>query len=128
MKGDEERVDSLFRAWLASEGWTVAPEPPATLKWLDIYATRDDGSGDEVLAAECKGHAGADAGASLDIGYGQLLRRMDPNTTHIRYAIVVPPESERAATRVPPGVRERLDIIVYVVTEDGAVRLATEPA
>lgn len=110
----EAEVVRIFTAWLHEQGWTVAPGPD---KWLDIYATR----GSETLHVEAKG-ATKDDGASADILWGQLLRRMvDVGTPGVRYAMVLPEAIKRHALRVPAVVRDRLGVEVYTVTEDGAV-------
>jgi len=117
MRGDEVRVEAAFRAWLVEQGWDVSDTAPPHLRWLDVYARRDG----EALCAECKGRS-SDAGTDADIAYGQLLRRMDLTDSSVRYAIVVPTSSERAALRVPRAVREALRVSVYVVSGDGEVR------
>ncbi len=45
--------------------------------------------GDERLFAEAKGRTAA-MGLDIDTMYGQLLRRMPPQATSVRFAIVVP--------------------------------------
>ncbi|MEU9706916.1 hypothetical protein [Streptomyces sp. NPDC047981] len=46
---------------------------------------------------------------------------MTSQNPHIRYALVVPSTSLKAATRVPAHVRQLLRIDVYEVTDDNRV-------
>ena len=110
---DEDRVTDAFRAWLLGEGWT--PVEP-TDRWTDLEAVR----GEERLICEAKGRT-SETGIDADIAYGQLLRRMTSRDTRIRYALVVPSSSMKAAERVPAHVRELLRIDVYEVTDDNKV-------
>lgn len=116
----ETEVVDAFATWLAHEGWSVMAGPD---KWVDIYAER----GNERLICEAKGQT-KDNGASADILWGQLLRRMgqlgDPGT---RYAVVVPEAIKDACLRVPGVVRQRLGVDVYLVGTDGTVRRVAEP-
>ncbi|MFJ4790066.1 hypothetical protein [Streptomyces sp. NPDC088794] len=111
---DEARVTDAFRTWLLAEGWT--PVTPAD-RWTDIEAVR----GSERLICEAKGRT-SDKGIAADIAYGQLLRRMTSESEDIRYALVVPSSSVKAAERVPPWVRRQLRIDLYEVTDDNQVR------
>jgi hypothetical protein len=78
--------------------------------------------GDERLYAEAKGVT-KDNGASADILWGQLLRRMtELGTPDIRYALVVPESIKSHVLRVPVVVRQRLGVELFHVTEDGRVR------
>ena len=118
MRGDEERVVHAFCIWLEDHGWTVERE----VEFVDIAASR----GDERLYAEAKGRTAA-IGLDVDTLYGQLLRRMPPDEVGVaRFGVVVPTEAAAAALRVPARVRERLQIDVYVVHEDGGVQVAPE--
>ncbi|MGN9790051.1 hypothetical protein ACTMTU_02955 [Streptomyces sp. OZ13] len=111
---DEDRVVDAFRTWLLGEGWTpVDPTDP----WTDLEAVR----GDQRLICEAKGRTSA-KGIDADIAYGQLLRRMTSQDSAIRYALVVPTSSVKAAERVPVHVRRLLRIDVYEVTDDDRVR------
>ena len=114
MRGDEERVIVAFCAWLESEGWTVQRE----VAFLDIHAERDG----QRLFAEAKGKTSS-PGLDVDTMYGQLLRRMYGADYNVRYAVVVPEATVKAAARVPAWVRERLRIDVYGVDHDGNVSL-----
>ncbi|MFE1439183.1 hypothetical protein [Streptomyces sp. NPDC058739] len=110
---DEDLVTDAFRTWLLAEGWTpVAP----TDRWTDLEAVR----GHERLICEAKGRT-SEKGIDVDIAYGQLLRRMTSQDPHIRYALVVPSSSVKAAERVPLHVRELLRIDVYEVADDNRV-------
>ncbi|MEU2223054.1 hypothetical protein [Streptomyces sp. NPDC018347] len=110
---DEDRVTDAFRTWLLAEGWT--PVDP-TDRWTDLEAVRDH----ERLICEAKGRT-SEKSIDADIAYGQLLRRMTSQDSHIRYALVVPSSSVKAAERVPLHVRELLRIDVYEVTDDNRV-------
>jgi hypothetical protein len=112
-ESDEDRVTDAFRTWLLAEGWT--PVEP-TDRWTDLEAVR----GQERLICEAKGRT-SEKGIDADIAYGQLLRRMTSQDPHIRYALVVPSASVKAAARVPVHVRELLRIDAYEVTDDGKV-------
>ncbi|MET7671492.1 hypothetical protein [Micromonospora luteifusca] len=111
---DEDRVTDAFRIWLISEGWT--PVEP-TDRFTDIEATR----GGERVIGEVKGET-SEPGIDADIAYGQLLRRMTEVSTDVRYALIIPTASVRAAQRVPAHVRTQLRIRLYEVTADGQVR------
>lgn len=110
---DEDRVTDAFRTWLLAHGWT--PVNPAD-RWTDIEAVR----GSERLICEAKGRT-SEKGIDADIAYGQLLRRMTSDAPDIRYALVVPSSSVKAAERVPAYVRRLLRIGVYEVTDDNQV-------
>lgn len=114
MRGDEQRVVEAFCTWLEAAGWTVTRE----IDFADVLAERDG----TRLYAEAKGRTAA-MGLDVDTMYGQILRRMplkdDPD---VHFAIVVPEEAEAAVLRVPPRVRDALDIRVFVVEADNTVR------
>lgn len=113
-ESDEDRVTDAFRTWLLAEGWTpVAPED----RWTDLEAVR----GGERVICEAKGRT-SEKGIDADMAYGQLLRRMIHDSPDIRYALVVPTSSVKAAERVPTHVRRLLRIDVYEVTDDNQVR------
>ncbi|KUL42563.1 hypothetical protein [Streptomyces regalis] len=114
---DEDRVTDAFRTWLLARGWT--PVTP-TDRWTDLEAVR----GSERLICEAKGRT-SEKGIDTDIAYGQLLRRMTNDQLDIRYALVVPSSSVRAAERVPAHVRRLLRIDVYEVTDDNQVHQLT---
>jgi hypothetical protein len=117
---DEDRVTDAFRTWLLTQGWT--PVTP-TDRWTDIEAVR----GGERLICEAKGRT-SEKGIDADIAYGQLLRRMTGDTPEVRYALVVPSSSVKAAERVPARVRRLLRIDLYEVTDDNQIRqLPTSP-
>ncbi|MHC3474843.1 hypothetical protein ACYF6T_40005 [Streptomyces sp. 7R007] len=111
---DEDRVMDTFRTWLLAQGWT--PITP-TDRWTDLEAVR----GSECLICEAKGRT-SEKGVDADIAYGQLLRRMTSESPGVRYALVVPTSSVKAAERVPAHVRRRLRIGLYEVTDDNQVR------
>ncbi|MEV1069470.1 hypothetical protein [Streptomyces sp. NPDC050263] len=110
---DEDRVTDAFRTWLLAQGWT--PVDP-TDRWTDLEAVR----GDERLICEAKGRT-SEKGIDADIACGQLLRRMTRQEPQIRYALIVPSSSAKAAARVPAHVRELLRIDLYEVTDDNTV-------
>ena len=109
----EAQVEELFAAHLTAQGWEVR-----LLKedFIDLYAVR----GDQTLIAEIKGHTKS-PGAAMDIGYGQLLRRMKSDHDRHTYAIVAPKTLEFHAERVECAVRRTLGIDLYLIDEDGAV-------
>lgn len=110
----EVETEAAFAEHLRSEGWAVSVLNPG---YIDIVATR----GTTTLIAEVKGHTKS-AGAAIDIGYGQLLRRMaEIDDGRHRYALVVPVTLRALADRVPEAVRRRLGIELWVVAEDGKV-------
>lgn len=111
---DEERVTDAFRTWLLAQGWT--PVDP-TDRWTDLEAVR----GSERLVCEARGRT-SEKGIDADIAYGQLLRRMTGESPEVRYALVVPTSSVKAAERVPAHVRRLLRVDLYEVTDDGQVR------
>ncbi|ALV32254.1 hypothetical protein [Streptomyces sp. CdTB01] len=113
LASDEDRVTDAFRRFLICDGWNpVTPTDP----WTDVEAMR----GEERLIAEAKGRT-QEKGIDADIAYGQLLRRMTGNSSHIRYALVVPTAALWHAQRVPAHVRRLLRIDLYEVTDDGHV-------
>ncbi|MGD9525348.1 MAG: hypothetical protein AB7V44_01020 [Pseudonocardia sp.] len=83
---------------------------------IDVLATRDG-----VRLAEAKGITAA-PGLDTDTAYGQLLRRMPEVTDErVRYALVVPEETQRYAVKVSARVRELLGVEVFTVAQDGRV-------
>jgi hypothetical protein len=116
-RGDEARVKAAFEYWLRADGWTMTLLPE--------HGNHPDIDAHHVshgrLVAEVKGNVAPDNGTSLDIGYGQLLRRMGAGSS-VRYALVVPDAALAAALRVPADVRARLGIEVHAVDQDGTVR------
>jgi hypothetical protein len=107
--GSERHVDTVFTGWLVAHGWTCkharsGHDDPDIDAWHPDHGR---------LIVEVKGYV-SDNGASLDIGYGQLLRRMSAHP-EARFALVVARAALRAALRVSAGVRTRLGIELYVV-------------
>ena len=82
MRISEKQVEEIFAAYLRADGWDVSLTNRDS---ADLLATR----GTEVIVAELKGHTSS-PGLDVDTGYGQLLRRIDPQKTGVRYALVVP--------------------------------------
>ncbi len=110
--GDEARVVDAFCAGLERDGWTVMREA----KFVDVAAER----GDEHLHAEAKGRTTA-VGLNVDTLYGQLLRRVrrgQHGTVGRRRCCH---GGKGSLARPPGGVRRRLRIDVYEVTDDGEV-------
>ena len=117
MRGDEARVVDAFCVWLEHDGWQARREEA----WVDVVAER----GEEKLIAEAKGRTSA-TGLDVDTAYGQLLRRMTDEGSHVRYAVVVPEQATRAALRVPATIRRALRIDVYEVRDDDSVHLVLD--
>ena len=118
---DETRVVGVFRAWLEEQGWTVQIETD----FLDLLATRDD----ERLLVEAKGRTTGRPGSSVDLLYGQILRRMsveELGNQNVRFGLVAPERLEPALLRVPSGIRDALKIDLFVVTDDDRVRRVVE--
>ena len=119
VRGDEARVVAQFSAWLLDAGWQVSTE----VDFCDVVATR----GGETLYAEAKGRT-TSPGLDVDTMYGQLLRRMLPQVGEdVRYAVVVPQAARTHALRVPEAIRARLNVDVYVVSDEGSVEAVTSP-
>lgn len=116
-RGDEARVRAIFEHWLRAEGWALT-RLPRQGNHPDIDAQHPEYG---RLIAEVKGDVTPNNGTSLDIGYGQLLRRMGAGSG-ICYALVVPENALKAAFRVPAEVRTRLRIELFSVDQDGTVR------
>lgn len=110
----EHEVLMAFVAYLMERGWDVTTDND---DFTDLKARR----GAEVLIAEVKGHTKS-AGTAIDIGYGQLLRRMNPELDAPRYVLVVPDSLAMLVGRVHGEVRAKVGIEVFLVGEDGAVR------
>lgn len=108
----ETHIEAIYADHLRREGWEVTATKG---DHADIRATR----GDQRLVAEVKGHTSSE-GTTLDIGYGQLLRRMDLESGPCRYVLVVPSIAQ-LALRVRRSVRARLGIELVQVTPDGEV-------
>lgn len=111
---------SAFQRWLEADGWATRLE----VDFVDIVATR----GDHTMYVEAKGRT-ASPGLDVDTLYGQLLRRMPPQAVgSAAFAVVVPLGAVRAALRVPERVRQLLGIVVYGVSDEDEVVLASAPA
>lgn len=110
----ELEVEGAFLAYLGDRGWAVTVEND---DFTDLIAKR----GAELLIAEVKGHTKS-AGTAVDIGYGQLLRRMTPERAHAEYALVVPETLVWHVERVHAETRNRCGINVYLVNDLGSVR------
>ena len=72
-----------------------------------------------------KGHTSS-PGLDVDTGYDQLLRRIDPQESGVRYAWVIPASLRYHAIRVHQGVRARQCVELFVVDDDGAVSLVSD--
>ena len=114
----EKQVEKAFAAYLRGDGWDVSTK---NRDYVDLLAKR----GAEVIVAELKGHTSS-PGLDVDTGYGQLLRRIDPQVSGVRYALVVPASMRYHVTRVRKGVRARLGVELYVIEDDGAVSLVPD--
>lgn len=111
----ELEVEAAFMAYLTERGWDVTATND---DFTDLIARR----GAELLVAEVKGHTKS-AGAAIDIGYGQLLRRMSVDHPDlVEYALVVPETLLWHVERVQPETRRRCGIEVYLVDDFGGVR------
>lgn len=108
----EVAVEAAFARYLEADGWTLEFD----VDHLDIRATR----GNEVLLAEVKGHTKS-AGTAVDIGFGQILRRMNLDNAGVKYCLVVPDSLAGLVERTPRPVRERAGIDVFVVDVNGSV-------
>ena len=118
MRMTEKQVEEAFAAYLRADGWDVSLK---NRDYVDLLATR----GSEALVAELKGHTSS-PGLDVDTGYGQLLRRIDPAQTRVRYALVVPASMRFHVTRVRRGVRAGLGVEVFVVADDATVSLVSD--
>ena len=116
--GSEATVVAVFTAWLTEQGW-ACEKLPAHGDHPDIVARHPDG---RRLVVEAAGFT-RDAGANLDVGYGQILRRMKGEAA-TTYALVVAASIVRFAQRVPAEVRDKLGIALYTVDAGGKVALA----
>lgn len=114
MAQSELEVEAAFMAYLVERGWAVTTTND---DFTDLIAKR----GAELLIAEVKGHTKS-AGAAVDIGYGQLLRRMTPERDHAEYALVAPETLLWHVERVHAETRRRCGITVYLVDDMGRVR------
>jgi predicted RNA methylase len=115
MAQTEKQVEVAFVAYLVEGGWEVT-----TLndEHSDLIAKR----GAEVLVAELKGHTKS-AGTAMDIGYGQLLRRMNPDHKAWHYALVVPETLRWHVERVRADVRASVGITVFLVDQNDQVHV-----
>ena len=109
----EKQVESAFVNYLQALGWEVSTK---NVDYVDLIARR----GSEVLVAELKGHTKS-AGTAIDIGYGQLMRRMTIELASAEFALVVPETLSRYVERVHFDIRKRLGISVYLVGSEGEV-------
>lgn len=109
----EAVVEASVVSYLLERGWDVTTDND---DFTDVVARR----GTEKLLVEVKGHTKS-AGAAVDIGYGQLLRRMDPLQATARYVLALPDSLRWHAERVPETVRRRVGIELFLVAEDGEV-------
>lgn len=115
----EKDVQQRLVEYLESDGWSVVVDDPS---FIDVIARKDG----ETLIAEVKGHMTnpGDNGVSVDILFGQLLRRM--SSAPARYAVFVPESLFSVVDRVSAAVRTRLGIEVWLVPEEGEPRLHSE--
>jgi hypothetical protein len=109
----EAEVEAAFVRYLEDDGWSV------TLNGKDHLDVRATKAG-KTLLAEVKGHTKS-PGTAVDIGFGQLLRRMDFDRLDERYCLVVPASLETFITRIAPSVFARAGIEVFVVSPQGDV-------
>lgn len=110
----ESQVEAAFIAYLQERGWAVTT---TNVDYTDLIATR----GAELLLAELKGHTKSPETA-IDIGYGQLLRRIKADDESARYALVVPETLMWHVERVNAAVRARIGIEVFLIDDLGVVR------
>jgi hypothetical protein len=109
----ETEVKVTLVAHLRERGWDVTTE---NADFTDVIARRVS----ELLVAEVKGHT-SDAGTDLDIGYGQLLRRMTDANADATFVLAVPESLRTAAARVPARVRDAVGIEVWLVPDVGPI-------
>jgi hypothetical protein len=111
----EAQVQEAWVRYLMDRAWDVTT---SNADFTDVIARR----GAELLLAEVKGHT-TSPGLDVDTVYGQLLRRMKPETRDLtRYALVVPESMVGAVQRVARPVRRLIGIEVYLVSDLGQVR------
>ncbi|WP_193510169.1 hypothetical protein [Cryobacterium sp. BB736] len=110
----EKQVKEAFTDFLVANGWEVTTK---NVDYVDLIARRDS----ELIVAELKGHTKS-AGTAIDIGYGQLIRRMTAEREFARFALVVPETLATHVERVSADVRIKLGIEVYLVDAHGGVR------
>ena len=109
----EAEVEAALVAHLLERGWDVTTANP---DYTDVIARR----GAELIVAEVKGHT-SDPGTDLDIGYGQLLRRMTDTNVDTTFILAIPEALGATAARVPNRVRRALGIEVWLVPDVGTV-------
>jgi hypothetical protein len=110
----EKQVEKAFVDFLRADRWEVSTR---NLDYVDLIARR----GNELIVAELKGHTKS-AGTAIDIGYGQLMRRMTIERESARFALVVPETLARHVERVHADVRTRLGIDIYLVDSKSGIR------
>lgn len=115
MAQTEKQVEVAFVAYLVDNGWAVTT---VNDDHSDLIAKR----GSEVLIAELKGHTKS-AGTAVDIGYGQLLRRMNPDHKTSLYALVVPETLRWHVERVRADVRSSMGITLFLVDDMNHVHM-----
>jgi hypothetical protein len=108
VRGDETQVVNAFRAWLESEGWTVAAE----VAFADLVADRAG----QRLYVEV-----ASPEVDVDAMYARLRRAPLADSESARFAIVVPENALDAVLGVRSRVRDKLRVEVYAVSESGIV-------
>lgn len=119
---DQCRCASSVPSTAAADRGRLDPRVNPTDAHTDIEAVR----GDERIIGEAKGRT-SDRGTDADTAYRQLLRKMTTtDSPRTRYALIVPSSSVPAAQRVPVKIRRMLNLDVFEVTDDNAVRLLIE--
>ena len=116
----EEAINAAIRTWLAAQGWSVTSYCSGKERGIDIVARQAE----QPWIIEVKG-SGKTAQVEQNYMYGnlgQLLFKM--NDLSARYSVAFPdkPKFVRLWERLPQLAKQRLNITVLFVNEQGEVR------
>lgn len=118
----EGRVQQYVTAYLTAHGYSVRQEVTVRNGKVDILACRDD----QELCVEVKGEdrgGYTSAEMNLQIGFGQLLSRM--NQPNWRYGLAMPdtPDFRRVLLKYRSGFGiDRLGWTFFLASQSGQVR------